>query len=146
MERLTQRTIDGKALCGSSKKCTEECGYCEHYAQMLEKLANYEEQEEKGFIFRLPVSLGKPCYVMEKCTCGIHYGCYGNKKADARKKAKVILKSETEKLCYSCYKVFERPFKIEYMKHFNKTIFATLEEAVEAAEKKGFKVWAVNYE
>lgn len=110
-----------------------------NYEKLLVKLGEYEDAEEQGLLLRLPIGIGYLCYVVEKCRCGKHYKC-NNNKANARKRA-IIVESWKEDLTLRyCLKVFERPFKVDYLKNIGKTVFLTEEEAEQAlAKMKGVK-------
>jgi len=67
MERLTRRIKafgrDNVAWCDHMDKgCEEDCEYCEHMHEMIEKLARYEEDEEHGLLVRLPCKVGDTVY------------------------------------------------------------------------------------
>lgn len=67
MKRLTKRLHDGKALCieACEKKCTEghyECHKCKPFTEVLKKLADYEDAEDKSLLLMLPVAIGNIVY------------------------------------------------------------------------------------
>lgn len=55
MERLTERNIDGKAVCKKeiSRYCDNNCSECDYDYQCLNKLADYEDAEEQGLLLRV---------------------------------------------------------------------------------------------
>ena len=84
-----------------------------------------------------PCKVGDKVYVIEPCACYNNYSEF-DKCHHRRTKAtkwlemvRVPTKHHTK-----CLKLFERPFKIEYLNKFGKTVFLTKEEA-EAALKGG---------
>lgn len=101
----------------------------EHAMQFYWRLKEYEDAEENGFLLRLPVALGKPCYVIEQCKCGFRYKCRAQNSTTARVKAKVVKDWKQYGNMRYCLKIYERPFKAEYLRVYGKTVFATLEEA-----------------
>lgn len=63
MGRLTKRLQEGKALCieECEKECVEgyyECHKCKPFADVLKKLADYEDAEEQGLLIKLPCPVG----------------------------------------------------------------------------------------
>lgn len=101
----------------------------------LNHISNLLDAEENGELIRLPIAIGKPVYVLEKCCCGLHYDCRTNKKANAKRKAIEIVEVKKDRM-HNCVKIFERPFRVEYLNRIGKTVFETLEEAKAAVEKK----------
>lgn len=65
MERLTERELyDGKVCftkC-SNTECPDKCAYCEVPEKARQKLKEYEDLEEKGFLLRLPCKVGDTLY------------------------------------------------------------------------------------
>lgn len=71
MERLTDkcwRNLDPWECCGQDKYCTRDChekGGCTHgciVPKLYEKLALYEELDEKGLLLQLPCKVGDSIY------------------------------------------------------------------------------------
>ena len=62
MGRLTLRNVFGKARCkkNGTKFCyeTDECLYCKHNDEILERLAHYEDLEEQSRLIELPCAVG----------------------------------------------------------------------------------------
>lgn len=59
MERLTKRLqeLNGLCIAECEKECTEsyyECHKCKPFADVMKKLADYEDAEEQGLLLRLP--------------------------------------------------------------------------------------------
>lgn len=80
-----------------------------------------------------PCKIGDAVYVIEPCNCYNNYSefdeCH-HRRTKATKwleMVRVPTKHHTK-----CLKLFERPFKIEYMNKVGKTIFLTREEAEQA--------------
>lgn len=136
MERLTERCAFG--VCGNNEKVKYYPLYAIAASDPLDygiigacfnKLADYEDAEENGLLLRLPVALGKPCYVIEKCKCNYRYKCRAQNNATANLKAKIVKDWKQYGNMRYCLKIYERPFKVGYMQFYGKTVFATLEEA-----------------
>ena len=112
-----------------NKKYDHFCDQCgvnkdSHYT---DNLADY--LLENGVIVP-PCNVGDTVYVIEPCHCYNNYSEF-DKCHHRRTKAtkwlemvRVPTKHHTR-----CLKLFERPFKIEYMNKFGKTVFLTREEA-----------------
>ena len=66
MGRLTLRNVFGRARCkkNGTKFCyeTDECLYCKHNDEILERLANYEDMEEQGRLITLPCAVRSRIY------------------------------------------------------------------------------------
>ncbi len=134
MERLTKRDAENKAYWNGNNGVSYSDIKGNIYGNAITKLADYEDAEEQGKIYMLPIGLGKPCYVIEQCKCGLHWNCRKSKRADARRKA-TIIERETKDRMHHCYKIFERAFKVKYIDQVGKTVFATFEEAKQATER-----------
>lgn len=103
---------------------------------IIEKLGAYEDLEEKGLLLHLPIALGAPCYVIVTCQCGKHWGkCRPDNIKPS--KAKAVKPYKTYAHMNYCLKVYERPFKINYLGYYGKRVFATFEEAEAAMQKMG---------
>lgn len=78
MSRLTKWIGDKKGICIEvcEKECTEgyyECHKCKPFADVLIKLAEYEDAEEQGLLQRLPVSIGSDVfYIPSKANFGLN--------------------------------------------------------------------------
>ena len=136
MERLTKRDAENKAFWNGKNGASYSDIKGNIYGNAITKLAEYEDAEEQDKIYMLPIGLGKPCYVIEKCKCGLHWNCRKSKKASARMTATIIECGIKERM-HHCYKIFERPFKPKYIEQVGKTVFVTLEEAKQTLEKGG---------
>lgn len=70
MERLTQRAKSGNAYYPECfRKCdgaSEKCDNCEVTTKICEKIAEYEELEEKELLIKLPCRIGEPLFSIEK--------------------------------------------------------------------------------
>lgn len=90
-------------------------------ADCIEKLGKYEDAEEQGLLFRLPVTIGTPVYVVESECEGDPYDCYH--------------------CCESCgsYNRFvaEVKFDIEWIDVVGKMVFLAKEEAEQALKQMG---------
>lgn len=109
----------------------------QHYNEIFDRLQEYEVAEEQGQIIIPPCKVGDTVYVIEPCRCYNNYSefdeCH-HRRTKATKwieMVRVPTKHHTK-----CLKLFERPFKVEYMNKFGKTAFLTIEEA-KAALKGG---------
>ena len=58
MERLTRRSANGTGVYASGEPVKWE----NNYHNVLQKLADYEDLEEQGFLLRLPCKLGDTIY------------------------------------------------------------------------------------
>ncbi len=87
-----------------------------------------DDFKDKSLFVELPCEVGTPVYVIEFCHC---YNSYEEQCRRRRTKASKWL--SVTKLPSShhtkCVKLFERPFKIEYLIRIGKTVFLTKEEA-----------------
>lgn len=128
-------------LCG---KDDEECKRC-----VYEKLAEY--LLAKGVIV-LPCKVGDVVYKVEYCRCG-NPEAYEMKhchKKETKKTPKVygsiMLRQDGKRLIapykYAwkpigtiCYKIIQKPFKLEWLTEISKTIFLTKEEAERELER-----------
>lgn len=136
MERLTEkcwRNLDPWECCGQDKNCTKGChdeGGCAKgcvVPKLYRRLAEYEDAEEQGLLVRLPIRLGNPCYVLEKCTCA----------GDSRCKPKAaVVRKFTGRYSTSCMKIHKRSFNTSHISKLGKSVFATLEEAMAAVERR----------
>lgn len=60
MERLTRRSANGTGVYATPSG--EPVKWENNYHNVLQKLANYEDLEEQGFLLRLPCKLGDTIY------------------------------------------------------------------------------------
>lgn len=76
MGRLTLRSVFGKARCkkNGTKFCyeTDECLYCKHNDEILERLAHYEDLEEAGRLIELPCALDTVVYYIGQDYKGVN--------------------------------------------------------------------------
>lgn len=89
-----------------------------------------------------PVPLGKPVYVVERCTCLRHDKplCHRseNVKVAARWKAETVIPMEnTKRGKRHCEKVFLRPFDLKHVGQVGKTVFLTMDEVHAALKRRG---------
>lgn len=124
-------------VCG--KKCVEgysECHDCEPFTNVMKKLAEYENLEEQGLLLKLPCKVGDMVYVLEPCHCYNNYkenqNCH-HAKTKATKYIEVVRVSKkyNSRSNTNCVKLYERPFKMDYLTKIGKTVFLTREEALE---------------
>lgn len=125
MDRLTCKNIEGwNVLCDASnfdkngkvkdtQQCDEVCsgiGYCGNcpIQNAINKLADYEDQEEQGLLLKLPCKLGTPVWtIVTGTTC----------------KNPSLLRQD---------------FELYMLDHFGKSVFLTREEAEQVfTELKG---------
>lgn len=65
MGRLTERTKENRVYCGGSGDCPyENCYACQHFHDMMAKLAHYEDLEEAGRLVELPYKAGDTVWVI----------------------------------------------------------------------------------
>ena len=64
MSRLTERCRhdETKVVCVPIEECDAQCGKCKLMNKMMQKLADYEDKEEKGLMILLPVTIGETVY------------------------------------------------------------------------------------
>lgn len=84
-----------------------------------------------------PCKVGETVYVIEPCTCYNNYSefdiCH-HKRTKATKWIEMV--RVPKKHFTKCLKLYERPFKVEYLNKIGKTVFLAKEEA-EAKLKEG---------
>ena len=66
MERLTYRDISGIARC-KVFRCMDDCEHCDHYRKILNKLAYYEDLEEKGKLIALSSDENQLDMIKHRC-------------------------------------------------------------------------------
>ena len=114
-----------------------------HYlvGEAVDKLAHYEDLEEQGLLLKLPCKVGDMVYVFEPCHCYNNYkddqNCH-HAKTKASKYIEVVRvpKKYNSRSNTNCVKLYERPFKMDYLTKIGKSVFLTKEEAEEALRKK----------
>ena len=127
MARLTKWRNFKKKLCIEvcEEKCIEgysECHKCKPFRDVMKKLAEYEDAEEQGLLFRLPCKVGTHIYIINRWwideghICGI---------------------AECDDTDCACFKVYEDPdtYTIVAFDEFGKTWFLTETEAKAALKK-----------
>ena len=120
-------------------KC--ECKECLHYDVCREWNAKFIEHrmkmgegcvcknfKSKSLFVELPCAVGTPVYVIEFCHC---YNSYEEQCLRRRTKASKWLSVTKRPSSHrtECVKLFERPFKIEYLIRIGKTVFLDRAEA-----------------
>ena len=128
IELLDKFLLDCIGNCPKRMEDTNKCFKCAYGKIADHLLAN-------GVVVP-PCKVGDTVYVIEPCHCYNNYSEF-DKCHHRRTKAtkwlemvRVPTKHHTR-----CLKLFERPFKVEYMNKFGKKVFLTIEEA--EAELKG---------
>ena len=120
--------------CISPATCSSKCKYVDLDDCHSERLADH--LLANGVIVP-PCKVGDVVYVIEPCACYNKYSefdkCHRRRTKATRwlKMVRVPSKHHTK-----CLKLFERPFRIEYLNKIGKTVFLTREEA-EAKLKEG---------
>lgn len=140
MERLTNKIEFCSLIECHACKGVKACYQKEIYDKMQNKLKDYEDAEENGEILRLPIPLGKPCYVLEKCRCSVLHNCKALASTDPRRKAEIIEREETYRGAFygkenNCIKIYKRTFQLAHINNYGKTVFKTREDAIAAAKK-----------
>jgi hypothetical protein len=83
-----------------------------------------------------PCKVGDVVYVIEPCTCYNGYSDFDrchHKRTKATKWIDIVrVPKKTYKRYTRCLKLFERPFKVEYLNNLGKTVYLTKEEAEQA--------------
>ena len=132
MERLTYKGAKALKNCGAG--CDGKCDICDDLTEAIAKLKAYEDAEEQGLLLRLPCKMGDTVYVLEPCHCYNKYkenqNC-NHAKTKATKYIEVVrLPRKYDSRCNTyCVKLYERPFKIDYLSKIGKSVFLTKEEA-----------------
>ena len=141
MERLTLKEFE-------SVECEPYVlGGIEYYGdsyggEVINKLSEYEDLEEQGLLLKLPCKVGNIVYVLEPCHCYNNYkenqNCH-HAKTKATKYIDVVRvpKRYDSRSNTKCVKLYERPFKMNYLTKFGKTVFLTKEEAEQALKQIG---------
>ena len=111
MDRLTERDSYGDVYVKQHD-----------YVTAAERLAEYEDAEENGELLRLPIPLGNPCYVLEKCRCSVLHNCKAIASTDPRRKAEIIEREETYRGAFygkenNCIKIYKRTFYLAHINH-----------------------------
>ena len=87
----------------------------------------------EGGVIVPPCKVGDMVYVIEPCTCYNNYSEFDECHHRRTKATKWIEMVRVPKKHFTkCLKLFERPFKIEYLNKIGKTVFLTKEEAEQA--------------
>ena len=126
MGRLTLRNVFGRARCkkNGTKFCyeTDECLYCKHNDEILERLAHYEDLEEQGRLIELPCAVGDTVWMV-----------IDNRDFKRRMKDYCPSAEELPEL-----NIVEHNFSLLLLSSIGKTVFLTKEEAeAKLAELKG---------
>ena len=107
--------------------------------KQYEELLAYKDLEEQGLLLKLPCKVGDMVYVLEPCHCYNNYkenqNCH-RAKTKATKYIEVVRVSKkyNSRSNTNCVKLYERPFKMDYLTKIGKTVFLTKEEAEKALE------------
>ena len=136
MERLTKRIEDENTLLTEVGDTACKC-FCDNYTlsgcwecpvgKAIEKLADYEDAQEKGLLVRLPCKVGTEVFVVSS-GCGHCVKC----------KIKKIEISSTvsEGVSYFLTPIGQRRYSFRYFgNEFGKTVFLTREEAEKKLEE-----------
>lgn len=85
----------------------------------------------------LPCKVGDTVYVIEPCTCYNNYSDFDKCHHRRTKATKWLEMVRVPKKHHTkCLKLFERPFRVEYLNKIGKTVFLTREEAEKALGKE----------
>ena len=104
----------------------DQCGINKE-SKYIENLADY--LLANGVVCP-PCKVGDKVYVIEPCTCYNNYSEFDKCHHKRTKATKWIEMVRVPKKHFTkCLKLFERPFKIEYLNNIGKTVFLTKEEA-----------------
>lgn len=117
------------------------CENCIHANVCGEKNKVCQNFKDKSFFIELPCAVGTAVYVIEACQCYSknHAARCANRLPDSRNRALLTVKVRPEHKPEStskCLKLFERPFKLEYMNRIGKSVFLSFEEAKSKITKK----------
>lgn len=126
MERLTKR--DGEdnknAFCPSDVKCCGRCSVCDHMDKMMEKLADYEDEEGNGMLIHLPCRVGDTVYEIR----------IGEDKPFIIVEAEIV---EIKQNVNGLFFVPSVPHAAYRLSDFGKIVFTTEKEAKQALKKMG---------
>lgn len=121
MKRLTNREYGEISCTGREIPCSSFCnncsqgtGNCEIVKRMVEKLADYEDLEERGLLLRLPCPIGTTVYDTAWWD-------------DVQEK--VVAKGKVYYRTVHKHKVTKLPFTYSDIDNFGKTVFLTKSEA-----------------
>ena len=116
------------------------------YSTEMALSGNYEMESIGQFLadkiladgwMRPPCKVGDKVYVIEPCNCYNNYSEYDKCRHRRTKATKWLDMVRVPTKHYTkCLKLFERPFKVEYLNKIGKTVFLSREEA-EAKLKGG---------
>ena len=117
MERLTKRSTNGTGIYNTPSGDPVEWENNRH--RVLQKLADYEDLEEQGFLLKLPCKVGDTVYVKMASYCDIQY-------AEAEVRDFTHFTS-----CGFCVVITSNHFDKQNIpfSEFGKTVFLTKEEA-----------------
>ena len=117
MERLTERH-NGKSLYSGGT-----------LDDVLNKLADYEDAEERGMLLRLPCKVGDDVFVFrEYLECKYDYEC--NDKDAYKCVCGAFCENEYKSVC-----IGKTQFQLQMFTEFGKTVFLTRAEAEKALEE-----------
>lgn len=146
MERLSNKTLENAInVYETTIKACEGYEYDDDaynpildkvIVEFLKELQEYRSLEEQGLLLKLPCKVGDMVYVLEPCHCYNNYkenqNCH-HAKTKATKYIEVVRVSKkyNSRSNTNCVKLYERPFKMDYLTKIGKTVFLTREEALE---------------
>ena len=106
---------------------------CGHYMNTMSDAEDVADYLLENGVIVPPCKVGGRVYVIEPCNCYNNYSTYDNchhKRTKATKWIKIV--RVPTKHYTKCLKLFERPFKVEYLNKIGKTVFLAREEAEQA--------------
>ena len=143
MKRLTQKKMFSFYKSGKEKTCLDITEYTQIrdfktdpgderfylVGEVVEKLAAYEDADEKGLLIRLPIAEGSAAYVIDhKYECKHDYEC----QAFEQYKCGSGIVCEHE---FKVYKIKEVKFELGLLPYIGEFVFVTKEEAEQALKK-----------
>lgn len=134
MERLTERKygeivsvkseeagINCSSFCND---CSQGTGNCIYVKEMVEKLAEYEDLEEKGKLLKLPCKVDDEIFIPIDFQGKVHHGVIiGAEYSNMRKSFVAVVRTDDDFLCY------------EKFEDFGKTAFLNRNQAEEVLKK-----------
>ena len=135
MERLTEKIGNTNCVKGCGSNCkygfqhcrTEDWENCKTIDDVIDKLAEYEDLEERGLLLRLPCKIGSEVWEIERQFWIDRKGCkdciyFGNDGLGD-------YCDYDEDSPPACTKIVPKRFNIRMLDDFGKTVFLTKSEA-----------------
>lgn len=117
MERLTERKYGeivsvkseetGISCSSFCNNCSQGTGNCKYVKEMVEKLAEYEDLEEKGKLLKIPCKVGDEIFIPIDFQGKVHRGVIiGVEYSKIRKSFVAVVRTDDDFLCYEKFEDF----------------------------------------